>query len=430
MKRSARKTSVVFAGVAAAMVAGPSFGAGFGIFEQGSRAMGMAGAYTAQAEDGSAMFHNVAGLAFQQEGGLELGVTLITFSEADFQGAAPFPGTGATGEQESTVFFPPHAYWVKPLNERLTFGFSANSPFGLTTSWDNVDEWAGRFLSSKAELQVVDLGANFGWRATDTFGVGFGVLGRASTVVLERRAGIINPFTQRIADIAAVELESDLDFGYGFQVGMLHKVTNSFSWGLSYRSKVELDYGGDGLFTQISTGNAQLDATVAGQLPFDQDLPIETSVEYPDMASFGVALALSPNTVLEIDVNWTGWSSFDDVVIGFPTAPQLDSVLPQEWEDVYNYRVGFRMGTSSGSEWRLGYVYDETPQPDEGVSPLLPDANRNGFTVGYGRKGARSNFDVALMYLPFDERTTSTNHNNFNGTYNTTAWLLGATLSF
>jgi hypothetical protein len=34
------------------------------------------------------------------------------------------------------------------------------------------------------------------------------------------------------------------------------------------------------------------------------------------------------------------------------------------------------------------------------------------------------------MYLPFDERTTDVNHDNFNGTYNTTAWLLGVTLGF
>lgn len=417
-------------GVATLVAAAPSFGAGFSIFEQGSRAMGMAGAYTAQAEDGSAMFHNVAGLAFQQEGGLEVGVTLITFSESEFEGAAPFPGTGAAGEQESNIFFPPHAYWVKPINDRFTFGFSMNSPFGLTTEWKDPDAWPGRFLSNRAELQVVDLGANFGWKATDTFGVGFGVIGRASTVELERHSGIINPFTFRVVDVANVALESDMDFGYGFQVGILHKVNNSFSWGLSYRSKVEVDYGGDGLLTQISTGNAQLDAAVAAQLPFGQNLPIETSIEFPDTASFGVALALSANSVLEIDVNWTGWSSFDDVVIDFTTAPSLTSTLPQGWDDVYNYRIGYRVGTSSGSEWRFGYVYDESPQPDEGVSPLLPDADRNGFTVGWGRKGARAKTDIALMYLPFDERVTNTNRDNFNGTYNTTAWLLGATLSF
>lgn len=428
--RSGYTQFALIAAAAITLVAAPSFGAGFGIFEQGSRAMGMAGAYTAQAEDGSAMYHNVAGLAFQKEKSFELGTTLITFSEAEFEGNAPFPGEDATGEQASAIFFPPHVYWVKPLNQNFTFGFSTNSPFGLTTEWDDIDNFAGRFLSYKAELRVVDIGANLGWQATDTFGLGFGVFARASDVQLGRRAGIINPFTFRAVDVADVELTSDFEFGYGFQVGVLHKVTNSFSWGLSYRSKVEIDYGGDGRLTQISTGNPQLDAVVAASLPLGVDLPIETGIEFPDQASFGVALALSPKSVLEIDVNWTGWSSFDEVVIDFTTANALDSTLPQGWDDAYNYRIGFRLGTASGSEWRFGYVYDESPQPDEGVSPLLPDANRNGFTIGWGVDGQRFDVDLALMYLPFDERETNTNRDNFNGTYNTTAWLFGATLGF
>jgi hypothetical protein len=65
------------------------------------------------------------------------------------------------------------------------------------------------------------------------------------------------------------------------------------------------------------------------------------------------------------------------------------------------------------------------------MSPLLPDANRNGITVGYGT----SRFDLALMYLLFDERTRSGNlrdqeESTFFGTYNTTAILLGATVKF
>lgn len=48
-------------------------GAGFALFEQGSRAMGFAGAFTAQADDPSAIFHNAAGLAFLKGRHLYLG---------------------------------------------------------------------------------------------------------------------------------------------------------------------------------------------------------------------------------------------------------------------------------------------------------------------------------------------------------------------
>ena len=82
--------------LALVLAAGPAAGAGFSIFEQGSKAMGTGGAFTALADDGSAMFHNAAGLAFQ-ENSLAAGATFITFGQAEFQGSAPFPGTSSTG---------------------------------------------------------------------------------------------------------------------------------------------------------------------------------------------------------------------------------------------------------------------------------------------------------------------------------------------
>ena len=72
--------------------AGPAFGAGFGIFEQGSKAMGMAGAFTAQADDPSMLWHNAGGLAFVDDSAGSLGVTWIHSTKADFQGASPYPG--------------------------------------------------------------------------------------------------------------------------------------------------------------------------------------------------------------------------------------------------------------------------------------------------------------------------------------------------
>lgn len=415
--------------VVACAIVSPAWGAGFGIFEQGARGMGMAGAFTAQAEDGSAMFHNVAGLAFQHEKSYTLGVTVITISESEFQGTDPFPGSSTTGEQDQLVFTPLHAYYVRPVSEFWTFGFSFNTPFGLSTKWDNPDDWAGRYLSYEANLRTFDFGFNLGGQLTETFGVGIGLVARASDLALHRRVPGFEPASARVVDIANADLESDFDFGFGFNLGVLHKVTNSLSWGFSYRSEVEIDYSGDADFTQIPSGNPVFDAGVASLLPFADKTPIETTITFPAMASLGLALRFTANTVVEIDVNWTEWTSFDTVPLTFTERPDLSSDLPQGWDDAYNYRLGFGWTTSSGAELRLGYVYDESPQPDESVSPLLPDSARNGYTIGWGFAGRR-NFDIALMYLPFESRATDVNRDDFNGAYKTTAYLLSGTFSF
>ncbi|HEX9942502.1 MAG TPA: outer membrane protein transport protein [Thermoanaerobaculia bacterium] len=417
------------------LAAGPVHPAGFSIFEQGSKAMGMAGAFTAQADDPSLLFHNAGGLAFVTKRDVSVGFTWIHALEAEFEGAAPFPGPGYTAEQKKLSEFPPHLYWVQPINNTWKFGLGIETPFGLTTEWEDPNQFAGRFLSTKAALRVVDLNPTLGWQLTPNFGFGIGAIARFSDVELNRNVPTINPFTQRVVDIGRLNLESDFNEGYGFNAGILHKINPSFSWGLSYRSKIKVEYSGEARVAQVLTGNAQFDALIRSRLPFDTDLPVETEIEFPDEASLGLAFGLTPNLLLETDVNWTGWSSFDTVPIEFiggATNSLPDAEILEEWDDVYNYRAGLRWQASPTSQWRFGYVFDETPQPEEAVSPLLPDADRNGFTLGYGHTGAIG-FDIAVLYLDFKERSRNRSfpgEGAFFGNYNTQAVLVGLTLNF
>ena len=432
MTRRAIATGALCA-AAALVTAAPAGGAGFGIFEQGSKAMGMAGAFTAQADDPSAMFHNPAGLAFQRERDFAAGVTWIRSLSAEFEsGPMGFPGPGISSEQETLSEFPPHAYWVEPLGGSTTFGFGVNSPFGLVTEWPA--DFEGRFVSRKAALRAIDVNPVIAWQAGN-LGIAIGAIGRFSDVELIQHVPAVNPLTQTTQDVATLTLESDFDSGFGYNAGLLHRYNNSFSWGLSYRSKIEIDYGGDARLSQNLTGTP-FDAAVAALLPFGQDLPVETSIEFPDMASLGFAFALSPNSMLEIDANWTGWSSFDVIVIDFTENQLPDAVRPQNFDDAYNYRLGLRWDSARGNQWRFGFVFDETPQPEEAVSPLLPDADRNGYTIGYGWQGrGRASCDFALMYLDFDERTRTRTfvgeeEDEFLGTYAQDALLVGLTLGF
>ena len=409
----------------------PMQAAGFGIFEQGTKSMGMGGAFTAQADDPSLLFYNAGGLAFVEKTEFAAGFTYIFSTEAKFQGAAPFPGPSSSAEQKKLSEFPPHAYWVQPINPTFKFGLGIETPFGLTTEWDDPANFAGRFLSTKAALRAIDVNPTVGFRVGN-FGIGIGGIARFSDVELNRRVPQVNPFTQRVVDVASLKLDSDFNEGYGWNVGILHRYNNSFSWGLSYRSKVKVDYDGGARLTQVLTGNPQFDALIRARLPLDTKLPVATSIDFPDMASLGLAFSLTPNLLLETDANWTGWSSFDTLKIDFTGNQLPDATIEENWEDARNYRIGLRWTASPTSQWRAGYVYDETPQPEEAVNPLLPDSNRNGFSLGYGYTGGLK-ADFALMYLPFDSRTRAKSFPGdgpFFGTYKTTAWLFGTTIRF
>lgn len=429
----------------------PLQAAGFGIFEHGTKAMGMSSAFTAQADDPSAMFFNAAGIAFQHERDFMLGVTYIFSTEATFDGAAPFPGPNVSEEQEKLSEFPPHFYWVEPINDRMTFGLGINAPFGLSTEWKDPDAFTGRYVSTFASLQAIDVNPTFGWMATDNLGIGIGLIGRFSEVELQNRTFYnigANPNPPCLdpdvshplcgPEIAASTIKGGYDYGYGFNLGILHKYNNSFSWGLSYRSGISVEYEGDLNLTQILTGIPPLDGLLGAVLPFGQTLGGTTEIDFPDIASLGFHFMASPTLGFEVDINWAGWSSFDTLVIQVdsPTLPDgtpaLDDIVrPQNWDDSYNYRLGIHWNSSEASQWRFGYVYDETPQPTAGASPLLPDANRNGFSFGYGHAGSGMSWDLAVMYLPFDSKTVEGESDNYYfGEYNQTAWLVGVSVGF
>lgn len=430
MMHAVRKSGTALAiFLAGALMAASANAAGFALFEHGAKAMAMGGAFTAQADDGSAFFFNVAGLAFQRERSFTIGTTFIT-SEGEYRGLDPFPGRTARGEMEPLAEIPSHLYYIHPFGERTTFGLGVYTPFGLSTEWKNKPTFAGRYLSVLASLRTFDINPTVAFQVTPQLALGIGAIARVSDVKLQRYAGTQNPFTQQVVNIAKVDLESDFDTGYGFNVGLLHKVNPSFSWGLSYRSAIDIDYEGDARFTQISTGFPQLDAAVQRMLPFGSAVPVETAIGFPETWSLGFAFTLSPSFVVEVDANRTGWSSFDRLPMTFTTVPQLSSVVVEDCEDVNTYRIGFQWTTSPTWQWRFGYLYDESPQPDTTVGPLLPDSDRHGFSVGFGHRGQRFQTDLAFLYLPFKNRCTTSNHDNFYACYETTAYLFGATLSF
>ena len=166
-------------------------------------------------------------------------------------------------------------------------------------------------------------------------------------------------------------------------------MTNSFSWGLSYRSAITVDYGGKATFDQISTGYPQFDAAVAQQLPFNQDIPVKTSIEFPDMASLGLAFTVTPEPADR-------------------DRRQLDR-LEQLRAAEGHLRQPVRADRSARRVERRLQLPDRRqldPEPDhaaarrlrlrrdaaarEAVGPLLPDAVRTGYSVGYGFTGRSS----------------------------------------
>ena len=423
MKRPRRVGQFLVCLVAAGLlVAAPAFPAGFQIMSQGARANGMGLAFSAVADDPTAIFFNPAGLGWQQHFSVEIGAGFITKLKGDFQGANPFPGVGSNGDQHKTTFVTPNFYAVLPLTQDINFGIGSYAPYGLGFRWDGGTEWPGRFISQNAVIQSIDLNPVLSWRLTPAIAIAGGAVYRLSRVQLERDVAQVFPITQSVYDVARVKLNSSIwdNHAWGWNAGILIRPAPEFSVGAAYRSAMTIDYNkGDATFTQNLTNIALLDALVAASLPQGTQR-VSTSIDFPASVNIGIATTIAKNTTIALEADWTQWSKFKSLNILFDNPAIPDVSRQTAWKDSWAYRIGFEQKIGKWSV-RTGYYRDNTPQPTRDAGPILADADRDGYTIGFGYNTDRWGINLAEEYLKVKDRSVLTEStDNFFGKYRET----------
>jgi long-chain fatty acid transport protein len=436
--RARRRQALVAAGPAAVAalavllgLAGADLGgsaacaAGFSFSEQGAKATGMAGAFVAQADDLSAIYYNPGGLgllAKKKRKAVAAGAAVTAFNQSLYQGLPPGIGTATTGQQVTPRHFPAEAWITLPLGDKVVAGMGAYSPFLMSTEWANPATFAGRFLSVRSQITSYDLSPALGLQLTPEFGIGVAGIYRLYSLTDRRRLSAVDPASHNPVDIASLDMKTDYRGGAGFGAGLLHKPGPRFSWGASYRSAIGTSTLGTSRLSQILTGNAQLDQLVLASFPFGQDVALKSRLRFPWVASAGVAIGLGPGVLLEADASRTGWSSVQRIDFLHPSNSVLDTGFALRFKDASTYRVGLDIKLGQ-PHLRLGYSYDQSPQPAATVGAYLPDSDRNTFAVGIGRDW----LDLAFNWVTYKQRIVTTNVDSLNGNYRANAWLVAVT---
>jgi long-chain fatty acid transport protein len=426
MKRWNLKGQLVLLAVVG-LVPGTVLGAGFALFEHGARAVAMGGAFGAIADDVTAGYFNPAGLAFQKGTQVAMGGFMIQFG-SDFKGANPYPGAGYTAKQEDQIHTPAYLYAAGDLTNELRWNISVNTPFGLGTWW--ADDFAGRYITKRTDLKVVNFNPNLAYRVGDVLAFGLGVDMYMAKVDLTKSIGVINPYTQTVAEVGQAHVYAKQQMGWGWNAGVLAKLQGGFSLGLTYRSTVKVDMKGETSFVQFATGHADFDQIIATQIPFNKNPKTTTSITFP--SEYRVALAWQGEKwTAELDWQRQGWDTFKNLPITIEGYAALSSVRPENYQNSDCYRLGFEWKKSAKVSFQFGGLYDKSPVPDTSVSPMLPDADRRGISAGFSYAfTGKTRLDVGYLHLMFPERSTKgLDGDNFNGKYQNRAELLGFTLS-
>ncbi|MEF3255454.1 MAG: outer membrane protein transport protein [Deferribacterales bacterium] len=371
---------------------------GFQINEQGAKALGMGGAFVAQADDPSAVYFNPAGISFLEGKQLSLGLSPIapraTF-DSDGKTTAVTKKGDIDTDGEKQTFYIPNFYYTQKIGDKLGIGIGIFSNFGLATDWP--DDWESRFTSTNAEIVTLSFNPNISYKLSNKLSIAGGVVIQKMDVTLENRV-IIGGSSPNFAE-GHTKLEAD-STSYGWNVGILFKPTENLSFGASYRSKIKQELEGTATTTKVSDGSI-----------LDKDNG-KADLTLPDIAYIGVAWT-NKTWTFELDGQWTGWSSYDKLRVDFDTAHLTKTYIekPKQWKDVWAIRFGTQYKLNDTVALRAGIIRDYSPISDEYLDPLVPSGDRWLYTAGIGLNFGRLTVDLAYNYLKDEDRY----YDNING---------------
>ena len=425
-----RLTQVAAAFALATLVLEPRTGgaSGFAVSEEGVRAMGFAGAFTAQASDPSAIAYNAAAIAFLKGRQASIGGAWIR-PRTTFTGSDPLPGGGVTERTQDLALLPPALFYAHQFSERLVLGTGFTRPFQVRTRWADPDTFTGRFLAQRTEIDAYSINPTAGYRVADRLSIGGGLDIRRSSMSFRRRFPGLHPETDVIVDAASVRVDSRRDTAIGWNVGVLARPLEILSLGAQYRHGITHEYQGDAEFSLLPTGSAALDAAVAELIPAGT-LPFRSSIRFPASVTAGAAYQWGEWTFAGDARLWL-WSRLDQIATDFEGRDDLREVVVQHYADSITIRVGAERRLGSAWAVRGGYAFDDSPAPASSMSPLLFDADRHRVGVGGSWQQGSLRVDAAAGFVSSRPRATGgTGRDAYEGAYETRALTAGVSLGY
>jgi long-chain fatty acid transport protein len=441
--------------------ASTSFAAGFRLPEAGAKAMGMGFAFTAQADDPSAIYFNPAGLTQLKGQNVMLGVTYARENGGEFTGTTPLTGGATVSETQTSLdFFIPNMYYTNTnASTGIAYGVGIFAPFGLGQEYNDRFTSIFRSAITKIDLQTVVVNPTIAFDVNEFLSLGAGIDFMWAKAKLARTSVINNSFppANTPLNLYTLDLKGD-GTAWGYNFGILLKPFTNFKVGFSYRSPFTLKIkDADADISNISSNTIAfpLGPIPAGAVPGtfpgvvkpasgaasgnSFSTKANTTLNLPATAALGIAYKLDRLTV-EVDADWTFWHSWQrlDIDIRDQGALLADINSSREWKDVVAFRIGAEYRVTDPLALRVGFVYDPTPVPAATMDAFLPDADRLNYMIGAGYKIGKVTIDGALMYVDKKDRTVNNQASlpfpsygsGFNGTWTGDAWLAGLDVTY
>jgi len=360
---------------------------GLNLNSLGSRALSMGGAFVGLADDYSAIFWNPAGMAQFDKRVLGFYGTDVIPSGTYLLQVPAQAGllTVVDAKTQSKHYLSGLLAYYQPINDYLVAGIGVYIPSGLGSAWDGNDFTGlsnGTAYEWESKIGLVTISPGVSYKINDMISVGAALNINYGMFSLKRWAGN-TAIPQPPYEIDLGQYEMNLKgWGFGATAGVLVKASDMLSFGATIRTPNRVKFSGD-----TSLSNVDL-------LGFKESSEAETvspHLTFPLWIAGGVAFRPLSGLTLTGDLQWTQWSTLDQIELKFIDpywslfmTASGENKMHLEWKDALQIRFGAEYWLRENLAIRGGYYYDPTPTPDKTMNFLLPSYTFNVFTVGLG----------------------------------------------
>jgi len=360
-----------------------SYALGIRILDQDAEATACGDAFTATADNPSAIYYNPAGITQLPGENVRLGAYAIYLKDH----VSP-KGGGPSFDNSNTLQGVPHFYYtLTPNHFPLTFGLGVYAPYGLGIQYP--DDAPFRRLSTQAQLIYATVNPVVAWKVCDQLSIAVGLTLNYGDETLS--SGIFSPgdrFRFRGQGTAL-----------GYNAGVLWQPFRMVSIGLNYRSATSMTFDG------------RSDARAAPNAAYGNDTLVtypredaRLGMPFPQNAVFGLSFRPAKDWNLECDLDWTDWNVLRTVELSKASG---NVFLPFNWNSSFFYEAGLTHDFDYGLRGSLGYIYSANSVPAANFNPIVPDSNRHIFSIGIGQEIKSFTWDLAYQFTYGPPRTIS-----------------------
>jgi long-chain fatty acid transport protein len=329
---------------------------GLYIAEQSSGAnIGYGGiSFNARANDAGTVFANPAGMSRFDKPETLLSGTLL-YLKANFNENEDNTISAGSGGPTELVPLASGAY-IRPLNDKWTFGVSAHNYFGLLLNWGS--RWSGRYVVNQAILIAPQLQPTLSYKLNDAWSVGAGLALTLGYLKDKKSVATLGPAGDKKFKYR------DQDFAVQPNLGVMFEPSDKTRVGLRYLFETDLDFSDDPALTD-GDGNDS-----------GNNDKLDIGMTMPQQIELSGWQRVSEKWAVLADVNWEDWSRFGELNIGIVdetgSGPEGSKTVRIATEDTWHVGIGAEYQHTAKLMYTMGASWDSSWQRDKNRTAMIP----------------------------------------------------------